>query len=61
MGDILSNYDVLGAFWWTIKLSFLGDLGALVLGTIIAVLRVSPVAVLHDRCLATSTSSATPR
>lgn len=47
MGDILSNYDVLGAFWWTIKLSFFGALGALVLGTITAVMRVSPVAVLR--------------
>jgi len=39
MGDILSNYDVLGAFWMTIKLSFFGALGALVLGTIAAMLR----------------------
>ncbi|MFC7489088.1 MULTISPECIES: amino acid ABC transporter permease [unclassified Knoellia] len=47
MGEILSNYDVLGAFWWTIKLSFFGALGALVIGTITAVMRVSPVAVLR--------------
>ncbi|SDP10446.1 amino acid ABC transporter membrane protein 1, PAAT family [Pedococcus dokdonensis] len=47
MGDILSNYDVLGAFWMTIKLSFFGALGALVLGTIGAVMRVSPVAMLR--------------
>ncbi len=47
MGDILSNYDILGAFWVTIQLSALSAIGALVLGTIMAVLRVSPVAVLR--------------
>ncbi|GAA2738873.1 amino acid ABC transporter permease [Pedococcus aerophilus] len=52
MGDILSNYDVLGAFWLTIRLAFFSAIGALVLGTIVAVMRVSPVAVL--RLLGTS-------
>ncbi|MDN5768525.1 MAG: amino acid ABC transporter permease [Humibacillus sp.] len=47
MGDILSKYDVIGAFWVTIQLSVLATLGALVLGTIVAVLRVSPVRVLR--------------
>ena len=47
MGEILSNYDVLAAFWGTIKLSLLGTLGALVLGTIVAILRLSPVRVLQ--------------
>lgn len=47
MGDILSKYDVLGAFWVTIQLSVLSAIGALVIGTVIAVLRVSPVAVLR--------------
>lgn len=47
MGDILSNYDILGAFWVTIQLSVLSAIGALVIGTIMAVLRVSPVAVLR--------------
>jgi glutamate transport system permease protein len=45
MGDILGQYDVLGAFWVTIQLSALSACGALVLGTGFAVLRVSPVAV----------------
>lgn len=45
MGDILSNYDVLAAFWGTIKLSVLGTIGSLILGTIVAVLRLSPVKV----------------
>ncbi len=47
MGDILSKYDILGAFWVTIQLSLLAAVGALLLGTIVAVLRVSPVAVLR--------------
>ncbi|HMM96686.1 amino acid ABC transporter permease [Phycicoccus sp.] len=47
MGDILSNYDILGAFWVTIQLSVLSAVGALVLGTVLAVFRVSPVGVLR--------------
>jgi glutamate transport system permease protein len=47
MVDILQNYDVLGAFWVTIQLSVLSAIGALIIGTVIAVLRVSPVAVLR--------------
>lgn len=47
MGDLFSKYDILGAFWLTIQLSFLSAIGALVIGTIIAVLRVSPVGVLR--------------
>lgn len=44
---LLSEYDVLGAFWVTIKLAFLSAIGSLIIGTIIAVLRVSPVGVLR--------------
>jgi glutamate transport system permease protein len=47
MGDILSEYDILGAFWVTIQLSVLSAIGALFLGTIMTVLRVSPIAVLR--------------
>jgi glutamate transport system permease protein len=47
MGDILREYDVLGAFWVTIQLSVLSAIGALVIGTFMVVLRVSPVAVLR--------------
>jgi glutamate transport system permease protein len=47
MGDILRQYDILGAFWVTIQLSVLSAIGALVLGTVVAILRVSPVAVLR--------------
>lgn len=49
---ILSNYDILGAFWVTIQLSVLSAIGSVVIGTIVAVLRVSPVRVL--RLLGTS-------
>jgi glutamate transport system permease protein len=45
--DILSRYDVLGAFWTTIQLAVLSAVGSLVLGTIVAILRVSPVRVLQ--------------
>lgn len=47
MGEILKNYDVLGAFWMTIYLSFFAAIGALVIGTILAVMRVSPIPVLR--------------
>jgi len=52
MGDILSNYDILGAFWVTIQLSVLSAIGALLIGTVVAILRVSPVRTL--RLLGTS-------
>ena len=47
MGDILREYDILGAFWVTIQLSVLSAIGSLLIGTFMAVLRVSPVAVLR--------------
>jgi len=47
MGEILRNYDVLGAFWMTIYLTFFSAIGSLVIGTILAVMRVSPVRVLR--------------
>lgn len=46
MLDIFEKYAILGAFWMTIKLTFFSAIGALVLGTILAVMRVSPVAIL---------------
>ncbi|GAB3883579.1 amino acid ABC transporter permease [Terrabacter terrigena] len=47
MFDILEKYDILAAFWMTIKLTFFSAIGALVLGTVLAIMRVSPVAVLR--------------
>ena len=45
--ELLAEYDVLGAFWMTIKLTFVAAIGALVIGTVVAVMRVSPVGVLR--------------
>lgn len=47
MLDILSRYDILGAFWMTIQLTLWSALGSLVFGTILAIMRVSPVRVLR--------------
>lgn len=47
MGEILSNYDVLGAVWKTVQLAILSAIGATLVGTVIAILRVSPVPVLR--------------
>lgn len=45
--DVFSDYDILGAIWVTVQLSLLSAVGSLILGTIVAILRVSPVAVLQ--------------
>ena len=47
MLEILQEYDVLGAFWVTIQLTFCSAIGSLVLGTILAVMRVCPSRVLR--------------
>ena len=47
MGEPLKNYDVWGAIWTTIQLAVLSAIGATVIGTIVAIMRVSPVAVLR--------------
>ena len=45
MGEIFATYDVLGAILVTLKLAVFSAIGATVVGTIVAVLRVSPVGV----------------
>ncbi len=45
ISQMLSDYNVLAAFWMTVQLTFWGALGALVLGTLVTIMRVSPVAV----------------
>ena len=48
MGVVLDNLDrYADAFWVTVQLTALGFLGSLVLGTIVATMRVSPVAPLR--------------
>ncbi|PFG42809.1 amino acid ABC transporter membrane protein 1 (PAAT family) [Isoptericola jiangsuensis] len=41
--DIIREYDVLGAFWVNIQLAFWAAIFSLVLGTLLALLRISPV------------------
>lgn len=48
MIDIISRYDILGAFWMTIQLTFFSAIGSLIIGTILVVMRVSPIAVLRN-------------
>ncbi|MGW5423282.1 amino acid ABC transporter permease [Streptomyces sp. NPDC003943] len=43
MFDFLQGYDLLGAFWTTIRLTFYSAIGSLVWGTLLAAMRVSPV------------------
>lgn len=47
MQELLREFDVLGAFWMTVKLTVLSGIGALVIGTILAIFRLSPVPVLR--------------
>ncbi|MCF2532473.1 amino acid ABC transporter permease [Yinghuangia soli] len=43
MFDFLEGYDLLGAFWTTVRLTVLSAVGALIWGTVLAAMRVSPV------------------
>ncbi|GAA2795900.1 amino acid ABC transporter permease [Kitasatospora sp. CM 4170] len=43
MFDFLEGYDLLGAFWVTVQLTFYAAVGSLVWGTLLAAMRVSPV------------------
>lgn len=47
LAALFAEYDVLGAFFVTIKLALAGALGAFVIGVVVAVCRVSPVGVLQ--------------
>jgi glutamate transport system permease protein len=47
VGGLLSEFNVLGAFWVTIQLAALTAVCSLLLGTVLAVMRVSPVASLR--------------
>ncbi|MDN5761433.1 MAG: amino acid ABC transporter permease [Microlunatus sp.] len=49
---LLEEYNVLAAFWMTIKLTFFGAIGAFIIGTVIAIMRVSPVKVFQTFGLA---------
>lgn len=43
MFDFLQGYDLLGAFWVTVKLTALSAVGSLIWGTMLAAMRVGPV------------------
>lgn len=47
MGDLFTQFDVWGAIWLTIYLTVASAIGSLVLGTIIAVMRVGPVRIFN--------------
>ncbi|MFB9430857.1 amino acid ABC transporter permease [Streptoalloteichus tenebrarius] len=47
MVDFLSRYDLLGAFWVTVRLTVFSAIGSLVWGTVLAGMRVSPVPVMR--------------
>ena len=47
MSTLFSDYHLLDALWMTIKLTLAAAVGSLVLGTIVAILRMSPVPVLR--------------
>jgi len=47
ISQLFDQYDIFGAFGTTIKLTALAAVGSLVIGTVVAVMRVSPVRVLH--------------
>lgn len=44
---LLGEYDYLGALWMTVQLAFWGAVGSLLVGTVVAICRVSPVGVLQ--------------
>lgn len=47
MSALFNQFDLLAGFWMTIKLTVAGAIGSLILGTFVAVLRMSPVPMLR--------------
>ncbi len=47
LSQLFGSYNVLGAFWTTLQLAFWGAVGAFLIGTVVAICRVSPVSVLQ--------------
>lgn len=45
--ELFAQYDILGAFWVNIQLTFWAALLSLVLGTVLALMRISPIASLR--------------
>lgn len=47
MTSLFSDFDIWPAFWVTIQLTVLSAIGSLILGTIVAILRLSPISILR--------------
>jgi len=47
IGELFAQYDVIGAFWVNIQLTFWAAIFSLVLGTVLALMRISPIASLR--------------
>lgn len=47
MTSLFSDFDIWPAFWVTIQLTVLSAIGSLILGTIVAILRLSPIGILR--------------
>ena len=48
MDELFDQFDIWSAFGQTIYLAFFSALGALILGTVLAVMRVGPVGIAHQ-------------
>lgn len=46
MIELIQEFNVLAAFWMTIKLAFWSSIFALLIGTVVAIMRLSPVGIL---------------
>ncbi|MCD1145793.1 amino acid ABC transporter permease [Kocuria sp. LUK] len=45
--SLFDQYDVLGAFWVNIRLTFFAAIGSMLLGSLVALMRISPIASLR--------------
>ncbi|NUL46293.1 amino acid ABC transporter permease [Cellulosimicrobium funkei] len=41
--ELFADYDIVGAFWMNIRLTLIAAIGSFVLGTVLAIFRISPV------------------
>lgn len=48
MLELVEQFNLVGAFWMTIKLAVVSGILALIIGTFVAILRLSPVAILNS-------------
>src|SRR5690625_920574 len=47
MAELIAEFELIGAFWTNVQLMLWSALFALVLGTVVAILRLSPVGIMH--------------